>query len=130
MIDGSPSQHHGVIIGPFGSVAPPLLVAVPEVAAGRVSDDAVWKTLPHCEGKVDLDPNQREKRKKREPKKRVFKRHTAVKMFWFFFSKSEARVTDLCGRKHSVLIQTEDSIGGDGVVGKKATAYHLVGFKK
>ena len=54
MIEGGPSQHHGVVIGPFGSVAPPLLVAVPEVAAGWVTHDAVREALPHREGKVDL----------------------------------------------------------------------------
>lgn len=60
MIDGSPSQHHGVIIGPFGSVAPALFVAVPEVAAGWVTNNAVWETLPHCEGEVHLDRDERE----------------------------------------------------------------------
>lgn len=33
--------------------------------------------------------------------------------------------TDLGGGKHGVFIQTEHSISGDGVVGKKPTAYHL-----
>lgn len=33
--------------------------------------------------------------------------------------------SDLCGGEHGVLIQTEHSIGGDGVVGQKTTAYHL-----
>lgn len=55
VIDRSPRQHHGVVIGPFGSVAPPLLVAVPEVATGWVTNNAVWETLPHCEGKVHLE---------------------------------------------------------------------------
>lgn len=55
MIDGRPGQHHGVVVGPFGGVAPPLLTAVPEMAAGRITNDAVGKTLPHSEGKVHLD---------------------------------------------------------------------------
>lgn len=55
MIDGSPSQDHRIVIGPFGGVAPALLVAVPEVAAGGVTDDSLWKTLPDSEGKVHLD---------------------------------------------------------------------------
>lgn len=66
MIDGSPGQHHGVVVGPFGRVAPPLLVAVPEVAAGWVTDNAVRETLPHCQGKVHLDQDQREKKGKQE----------------------------------------------------------------
>lgn len=36
------------------------------------------------------------------------------------------RKTDLGGRKHGVFIQTEHSISGDGTVGKKPTADHLV----
>lgn len=69
VIDGSPCQHHGVVVGPFGSVAPPLLVAVPEVAPGWVTNNAVWETLPHCEGKVHLDRDQRgTKRQKEEGK--------------------------------------------------------------
>lgn len=38
--------------------------------------------------------------------------------------------SDLCSGKHRVLVQTEYSIGGDGVVGQKAAAYHLVRFGK
>lgn len=33
--------------------------------------------------------------------------------------------SDLSGGEHGVLIQTEHSIGGDGVVRQKTTAYHL-----
>lgn len=58
MIDGGPRQHHGVVVGPFGGVAPPLLAAVPEMAARWIAHNAVWKTLPHGEGKVHLDPEQ------------------------------------------------------------------------
>lgn len=54
VIDCSPRQHHGVVVSPLGRVAPPLLAAVPEVAAGRIANDAIWETLPHCEGKVHL----------------------------------------------------------------------------
>lgn len=60
VIDSSPGQHHGVVIGPFGCVTPSLFVAVPEVAAGWITNNAVWETLPHCEGKVDLDGDHRE----------------------------------------------------------------------
>lgn len=66
VIDGGPGQHHGVVIGPFGSITPPLLVAVPEVAAGWVTNDAVWETLPHCESKVHLEQDQREMNRDRE----------------------------------------------------------------
>ena len=34
--------------------------------------------------------------------------------------------SDLCGGEHRVLIQTEHSVGGDGVVGQKTAADHLV----
>lgn len=34
--------------------------------------------------------------------------------------------TDLCGGEHGVLIQTEYSISGDGVIRQKTTAYQLV----
>lgn len=54
VIDCSPRQHHGVVVSPLGRVAPPLLATVPEVAAGRIANDAIWETLPHCEGKVHL----------------------------------------------------------------------------
>ncbi len=66
VIDSSPSQHHGVVVGPFGSVAPSLLVAVPEVAASWVTNNAVWETLPHYESKVHLDQDQRETKRERE----------------------------------------------------------------
>ena len=66
VIDGSPRQHHGVVIGPFGSVAPSLLVAVPEVAACWVANDAVWETLPHCEGKVHLDGENKGREERRK----------------------------------------------------------------
>lgn len=66
VIDGSPSQHHGVVVGPFGSVAPPLLVAVPKVTAGWVTNNAVWEALPHCEGKIHLDRDPRETKRQRE----------------------------------------------------------------
>lgn len=55
MVDGGPRQHHGVVVGPFGGVAPALLVAVPKVAAGGVTYDPLRKALPHGEGKVHLD---------------------------------------------------------------------------
>ena len=38
--------------------------------------------------------------------------------------------TDLCGGEHGVLIKTEYSISGDGVVGQKTVAYNLVSFAK
>lgn len=52
-------QDHGVIVGPFGRVAPALLVAVPEVAAGRIADDSLGETLPDGEGEVHLQTGQR-----------------------------------------------------------------------
>lgn len=55
VVDGGSSQHHGIIVGPFGRVAPALLVAVPEVAAGRIADEPLGETLPHGEGEVNLD---------------------------------------------------------------------------
>jgi len=53
--NGGASQDHRVIVCPFGRVAPTLLVAVPEVAAGRVAHDSLRKTLPDGEGKVHLE---------------------------------------------------------------------------
>lgn len=58
VVDCSPRQHHGVVVGPFGSVAPSLLVTVPEVAPGWVTNNAVRETLPHREGKVHLEREQ------------------------------------------------------------------------
>lgn len=55
MVDGGPGQHHRIIVGPLGCVAPALLVAVPEVAASGVTYDSLWKTLPDGEGEVHLD---------------------------------------------------------------------------
>lgn len=52
---GGASQNHRVVVGPFGGVAPALLVAVPEVAAGRITHDPLRKTLPDGESKVHLD---------------------------------------------------------------------------
>lgn len=58
VVDGGSSQHHGVVVGPLGGVAPALLIAVPEVAAGRVAHDPLRETLPHGEGKVHLDTQE------------------------------------------------------------------------
>lgn len=55
VVDGSSSQHHRVIVGPFGCVAPTLFVAVPEVAASWITHDTLGETLPDGEGKVHLD---------------------------------------------------------------------------
>lgn len=55
VVDGGPGQHHRIVVGPFGCVAPALLVAVPEVAASGITYDSLWKTLPDGEGKVHLD---------------------------------------------------------------------------
>lgn len=59
MEEGGAGQDHGVIVGPFGRVAPALLVAVPEVAAGRVTHDSLGKTLPYGERKVHLHTHTR-----------------------------------------------------------------------
>lgn len=55
VVDGGAGQDHGVVVGPLGRVAPALLVAVPEVAAGGVAYDSLRKTLPDGEGEVHLD---------------------------------------------------------------------------
>lgn len=54
MVDGSSSQNHGVVVGPFGGVAPALLITVPEMTAGRISHNPLWEALPYCEGKIHL----------------------------------------------------------------------------
>lgn len=54
VVDGGPRQDHGVVVGPLGRVAPALLVAVPEVASRRITDDSLWETLPDREGKIHL----------------------------------------------------------------------------
>lgn len=54
VVDGGARQHHGVVVGPLGCVAPALLVAVPEVASRRVTYDPLWKTLPDGEGEIHL----------------------------------------------------------------------------
>ena len=53
----STSEDDGVVVGPFGGVAPGLLQRVPEVAPGRVAHDALREALPHQEGKVHLQTN-------------------------------------------------------------------------
>lgn len=60
VVDGGSSQHHRIVVGPFGCVAPTLLVAVPEMATCGVTYDPLWKTLPHSEGKVHLNRGQRQ----------------------------------------------------------------------
>lgn len=54
VVEGSSSQHNGVVIGPFRGVAPGTLQGVPEVAPGRVAHDPLWEAPPHQEGKVHL----------------------------------------------------------------------------
>lgn len=155
VIDSSPGQHHGVVIGPFRCVTPPLFVAVPEVATGRVTNNAVWETLPHCEGKVNLDRDHRETKwdgqktqhmrtgEQMIPEKctnsieREMINRKWLARTWATFGLKWKHSTsevwwqsDLCSGKHRVLVQTEYSIGGDSVVGQKAAAYHLVWFGK
>ena len=57
---GSSRQDDGVLIGPFGGVAPNLLHRIPEVAPGRVSHNPLWETAPDMESEVNL---QRENKK-------------------------------------------------------------------
>lgn len=54
VVESSSSQHHGVVIGPLGGVAPALLVRVPEMAPCGVSHDPLWETLPNRKGKIHL----------------------------------------------------------------------------
>lgn len=54
MIEGSSSQDDGIVVGPFGGVAPGALQGIPEMASGRVAHDPLWETTPHQEGKVHL----------------------------------------------------------------------------
>lgn len=54
MIEGSSSQDDGVVVGPFGGVAPGALQGIPEVAPGRVAHDPFREAPPHQEGKVHL----------------------------------------------------------------------------
>lgn len=58
MVEGSSSQDDGIVIGPFGGVAPGPLQGVPEVAPGRVAHDPVREAPPHQEGKVHLAGQQ------------------------------------------------------------------------
>lgn len=54
MIEGSSCQNDGVLVGPFGGVAPNVLEGIPEVAPGWITHDSLRKTPPHQEGKVHL----------------------------------------------------------------------------
>lgn len=47
-------QDHGVVIGPLRGVAPPRPGSVPVVAPRWITDDTLWKALPHDESKVHL----------------------------------------------------------------------------
>lgn len=54
MVKSRSCQDHGVIVGPLRGVAPPRPGSVPVVAPRRITDDALWKALPHDESKVHL----------------------------------------------------------------------------
>lgn len=54
VVKGRSCQDHGVVIGPLRGVAPPRPGSVPVVAPRRITDDALWKALPHDESKVHL----------------------------------------------------------------------------
>lgn len=54
VVEGSASENHGVVIGPFGGVAPAGSGSVPVVAPCWVTNNALWKTLPHDKSKIHL----------------------------------------------------------------------------
>ena len=70
MVNSGPSEHHGVVIGPLGRVAPALLVAVPEVTAGRVAHESVGKALPYGEREIHLDGPKDERLERKQHGKR------------------------------------------------------------
>lgn len=74
VVEGSPSQNNGVVVGPFGGVAPGVLQRVPEVAPRRVSHNPLGEAPPHQEGKVHLRVQKFETR--RDP----FKDHFPVEL--------------------------------------------------
>lgn len=79
MVEGSTSKNHRVVIGPFRRVAPAGSRRVPVVAPCWVTDDALWKTLPHNKSKVHLW----ERKVKTEAKWKINKRMSSedIKVF-------------------------------------------------
>lgn len=55
MVEGGSCQYDGVLVGPFGGVAPGVLQGIPEVAPGRIADDPIREASPHQEGEVHLE---------------------------------------------------------------------------
>lgn len=93
MVKGSSRQDNGVVIGPFGGVAPGALQGVPEVAPGRVTHDALREAPPNQEGKVNLKEN-------------IYKHFST---FVLLCSLSEI-YTHLTGQQHRVLVQTQHGL--------------------
>lgn len=67
VVESCPRQDHGVVVGPFGGVAPAGSGAVPVVAPRRITNDTLRKTLPHDEGEIHLweQRGQKEEEKRR-----------------------------------------------------------------
>lgn len=54
MVKSRSCQDHGVVIGPLRGVAPPRPGSVPVVAPRWITNNTLWKALPHNKSKVHL----------------------------------------------------------------------------
>lgn len=102
VVEGGSCQDHRVLIGPFRRVAPGVLQGVPEVASRRIADDAIWKTLPHQEGKIHLKHKEDSGAVRTGP---VLWR-TSIRTSCFICVPH----TDLTGLQDRVLIQAQHSL--------------------
>lgn len=54
VIESRPREDHGVVIGPLRGVAPAGSGTIPVVAPCWITNDTLWKALPHNKGKIHL----------------------------------------------------------------------------
>lgn len=127
VVESSSSQHHRIVIGPLGGIAPALLVDIPEMAPGWISHNPLRETLPNSEGKIHL--------RDKNPSSDLTSPFsgTILIMCGEFRDKAYQRcgkelwcgATHLNGGEHSVLVQTQHGICYDGAVGQESAAHHL-----
>lgn len=58
VVESRPCEDHGVVIGPFRCVAPAGSGTIPVVAPCWITNDTLWKALPHNKGKIHLWENK------------------------------------------------------------------------
>lgn len=97
VVKSRPCEDHGVVIGPFRCVAPAGSGTVPVVAPCWITNDTLWKALPHNKGKIHLWENK-VKAEARGDKRREWEKKKGSEEIKTNVEQKEERGDDKMGR--------------------------------